>query len=80
VPEWLRILHVAQEVHGDDTPVIHSVLQADAYRMSLLRREKEIHREMDEVEEQAVKDKLSAELKELYSKLQFIEADKAEAR
>jgi ATP-binding cassette subfamily F protein 3 len=25
VPDWLRILHVEQEVHGDDTIVLNSV-------------------------------------------------------
>lgn len=92
VPDHLRILHVAQEVHGDDTPVIKSVLQADAYRLSLLRREKEINGLLDEVhggakgEEgkveltQTERDALANELKVLYSKLQYIEADKAESR
>jgi ATP-binding cassette subfamily F protein 3 len=82
IPEWLRILHVAQEVHGDDTPVLTSVLSADAYRVALLRRERDIQKALDDGlhMEQDEKDKLSSELKQIYGKLEFIEADKAESR
>jgi hypothetical protein len=36
------VLHVEQEVVGDDTPALESVLQCDTLREELLRREREI--------------------------------------
>jgi hypothetical protein len=36
------VLHVEQEVVGDDTPALESVLQCDTVREELLRKEREI--------------------------------------
>jgi hypothetical protein len=36
------MLHVEQEVVGDDTPALESVLQCDTVREELLRKEREI--------------------------------------
>lgn len=43
IPSHISILHVEQEVVGDDTPALESVLQCDFLRHSLLTREKEIN-------------------------------------
>ena len=39
----MSILHVEQEVDGDDTIALQSVLEADAKREALLMEEKEIN-------------------------------------
>lgn len=46
IPSHIRILHVEQEVHGDDTLAIDSVLECDEKRSSLLKREKEINEKL----------------------------------
>lgn len=42
IPSHISILHVEQEVVGDDTIALQSVLECDTVRENLLRREKEI--------------------------------------
>lgn len=42
IPTHIRILHVEQEVVGDDTAAIDSVLECDFKRQSLLDSEKEL--------------------------------------
>ena len=43
IPAHMSILHVEQEVDGDDTIALQSVLEADAKREALLMEEKEIN-------------------------------------
>lgn len=43
IPSHISILHVEQEVVGDDTPALQSVLECDTIREGLLKREKEIN-------------------------------------
>lgn len=43
IPSHISILHVEQEVVGDDTPALESVLECDFVRHGLLTREKEIN-------------------------------------
>jgi hypothetical protein len=42
IPSHISVLHVEQEVVGDDTPAIDSVLECDTKRQNLLNREKTI--------------------------------------
>lgn len=42
IPSHISILHVEQEVVGDDTIALQSVLECDTVREYLLKREKEI--------------------------------------
>lgn len=42
IPSHISILHVEQEVVGDDTLALQSVLECDTIRENLLKREKEI--------------------------------------
>uniref|UniRef100_A0A2K5NNG5 ATP-binding cassette sub-family F member 3 n=1 Tax=Cercocebus atys TaxID=9531 RepID=A0A2K5NNG5_CERAT len=75
VPAHISLLHVEQEVAGDDTPALQSVLESDSVREDLLRRERQLRlppREQPGSE--------AAELAEIYAKLEEIEADKAPAR
>lgn len=42
VPAHISVLHVEQEVAGDDTMALQSVLESDTFREGLLRREREL--------------------------------------
>jgi ATP-binding cassette subfamily F protein 3 len=42
IPSHISVLHVEQEVVGDDTPALESVLECDTVREELLRKEHEI--------------------------------------
>ena len=42
IPSHIRILHVEQEVHGDDTLALDSVLSCDLIRNELLEKEKDL--------------------------------------
>ncbi|KFD55955.1 hypothetical protein M513_03079 [Trichuris suis] len=79
LPSHMRILHVEQEVEGDDTLVIDSVLQADTRRQKLLQEEGRIREGMGSTSDKSA-DQLSVRLQEVYEELQAIEADKAFAR
>lgn len=46
IPSHLSILHVEQEVVGDDTLALQSVLESDEKREKLLAEEKDINRKM----------------------------------
>lgn len=77
IPSHISILHVEQEVVGDDTTALDSVLECDFVRNDLLTREKEIN---DKIKQGDADPHLSNELSEIYIQLQAIEADKAPAR
>lgn len=68
-----------QEVNGDDTLAIDSVLECDTRRHDLLVREKELSEKahLDEFKNDA---NLMAELNKVYADLEAIEADKAVSR
>ncbi|OMH81583.1 putative ABC transporter ATP-binding protein [Zancudomyces culisetae] len=95
IPTFISILHVEQEMAGDDTPAIESVVKADYFRTRLLKEEKELNAEVQEIESelsQSQEDKerclelekqksdAGNKLNEVHRKLQEIEADKAEAK
>ncbi|XP_041418199.1 uncharacterized protein LOC495035 isoform X1 [Xenopus laevis] len=77
VPSHISILHVEQEVAGDDTPALQSVLECDTLRESLLQEEKELNAKIGAGRGDGSE---SSRLSEIYSKLEEIEADKAPAR
>ncbi|XP_077283765.1 ATP-binding cassette sub-family F member 3 [Arctopsyche grandis] len=77
IPSHISVLHVEQEVVGDDTPALESVLQCDTIRENLLKREKEITSMINKGTGDST---LSAELTEVYAQLEHIEADKAPAK
>jgi len=76
IPSHIRILHVEQEVVGDDTPALQSVLEADEVREALLKEEKELNAKV----ESSTSSDASQRLSEIYAELQQIEADKAPAK
>lgn len=79
IPSHIRILHVEQEVNGDDTLAIDSVLECDTRRQELLRREKEINEKLH-LDEYKNDTSLSSEIQKIYADLEAIEADKAVSR
>lgn len=83
IPEWLRILHVEQEIEGTDQSVVNSVLEADAYLTACRVREFQINsqlKELEESEDDEHKNKLSTELKDIWAKLEYMDAEKAPSR
>uniref|UniRef100_A0A7N6FFE0 ATP-binding cassette sub-family F member 3 n=1 Tax=Anabas testudineus TaxID=64144 RepID=A0A7N6FFE0_ANATE len=77
VPAHISILHVEQEVAGDDTPALQSVLQSDTLREELLDEEKRLNTRIANGTADGME---SVRLSEIYGKLEEIEADKAPAR
>lgn len=73
LPVGLTVLHVEQEVVGDKTPAIESVLEADTERASLLA-------EMAKLKTKDDQDAVSERLGEIFSRLVLIDADSAPAR
>ncbi|XP_033894293.2 ATP-binding cassette sub-family F member 3-like [Acipenser ruthenus] len=77
VPTHISILHVEQEVAGDETPALQSVLESDSVREGLLREERELNTRISNGQADGME---SVKLTEVYAKLEEIEADKAPAR
>ncbi|APA06748.1 hypothetical protein SS1G_04651 [Sclerotinia sclerotiorum 1980 UF-70] len=95
VPTHISILHVEQEISGDDTPALQAVLDADVWRKHLLAEQVKISKQLADMEaerssmadtsEQAEKlDKeregLDQTLGDIQGKLAEMESDKAESR
>uniref|UniRef100_A0A452TIJ7 ATP binding cassette subfamily F member 3 n=1 Tax=Ursus maritimus TaxID=29073 RepID=A0A452TIJ7_URSMA len=74
VPAHISLLHVEQEVAGDDTPALQSVLESDTMREDLLQRERELSAQIAAGRAEGSE---AAQLAEIYAKLEEIEADKA---
>ncbi|KAI1301692.1 ATP-binding cassette sub-family F member 3 [Halotydeus destructor] len=70
IPKHITVLHVEQEVVGNDTPALQAVLECDTIRQNLI----------DEAERLSKADDPGARLQEVYNELSAIEADKAPAR
>ena len=47
ISSHIRILHVEQEVNGDDTLAIESVLECDIKRNELLNKERELNEKLN---------------------------------
>ncbi|XP_036623676.1 ATP-binding cassette sub-family F member 3 isoform X1 [Trichosurus vulpecula] len=77
IPTHISVLHVEQEVAGDDTMALQSVLESDTYREGLLQRERQLSAQ---ITAGRVEGPEAAQLTEIYAKLEEIEADKAPAR
>ncbi|XP_054839623.1 ATP-binding cassette sub-family F member 3 isoform X2 [Eublepharis macularius] len=77
IPSHISILHVEQEVAGDDTPALQSVLECDTTRESLLKEEKALTAQVNSGRGDGSE---SSRLSEIYARLEEIEADKAPAR
>lgn len=77
IPSHISILHVEQEVVGDNTTALESVLECDFERTRLLAEEKEI---AAKINAGSTDISLNKQLTDVYAALENIEADKAPAR
>ncbi|KAH7031882.1 P-loop containing nucleoside triphosphate hydrolase protein [Macrophomina phaseolina] len=95
IPTHISILHVEQEITGDDTPALQAVLDADVWRKHLLKEQEKISKELAELEEQRSqmadtsadaakldrqREGLDITLSDIHAKLAEMESDKAESR
>ncbi|RWR72156.1 ABC transporter-like protein [Cinnamomum micranthum f. kanehirae] len=93
IPKNRQILHVEQEVVGDDTIALQCVLNSDIERTQLLEEEAFLLAQQREIEYEGPmeksngklnggsdKDAASERLQQIYKRLEFIDAYSAEAR
>ncbi|KAL6175262.1 hypothetical protein ACLB2K_051904 [Fragaria x ananassa] len=89
IPNSCQILHVEQEVAGDDTSALQCVVNTDIERSQLLEEEVRLLAQQRELEleeatgksnEEIDKDAIGLRLQEVYKRLEFIDADSAESR
>lgn len=95
IPTHISILHVEQEITGDDTPAIQAVLDADVWRKHLLAEQEKISKQLSEIENQRStmadrsvdaerldkeREGLDTTLTDIHAKLTEMESDKAESR
>ncbi|KAK0708307.1 P-loop containing nucleoside triphosphate hydrolase protein [Lasiosphaeris hirsuta] len=95
IPTHISILHVEQEITGDDTPALQAVLDADVWRKVLIKEQGELTQKLGELEAQRVsladtsvdaakidkeREALDNRLGDVQSKLAEMESDKAEPR
>ncbi|CAL8348198.1 unnamed protein product [Arctogadus glacialis] len=77
VPAHITILHVEQEVDGDDTVALQSVLESDTLREGLLLQERQLNAR---IAAGTADGAASVCLSEIYAQLEEMEADKAPAK
>lgn len=95
IPTHISILHVEQEITGDDTSALQAVLDADVWRKHLLRELEKVTKELAEIESERAtladtsgdaarldkqREGLDQTLGDIQSKLAEMESDKAESR
>ncbi|KAK5282902.1 ATP-binding cassette, regulator of translational elongation, partial [Exophiala xenobiotica] len=95
IPTHISILHVEQEIMGDDTPALQAVLDADVWRKHLLAEQEKITKQLAALEAERStladtskdaarldkeKDGLDTTLGDIQAKLSEMESDKAEPR
>lgn len=95
IPTHISILHVEQEITGDDTPAIQAVLDADVWRKVLLREQDELNVALADLEARRApladtsadaakldleKEAKDGKLGDIQAKLAEMESDKAESR
>ncbi|OAA46459.1 protein GCN20 [Beauveria brongniartii RCEF 3172] len=95
IPTHISILHVEQELTGDDTPAIQAVLDADVWRKVLMREQEELTAALAELEVKRApladtsadaakldleKETMDTKLGDVQGKLAEMESDKAESR
>jgi len=73
------VLHVEQEVAGDDTSALESVLECDYERSTLLSQEAKLQAAIEK-DGSKTGDALGEELARVYEAMQLAEVDKAPAR
>ncbi|KAG9104507.1 hypothetical protein FRC06_001888 [Ceratobasidium sp. 370] len=84
IPAHISILFVEQEIVGDDTTALESVLKADVWRDRLLKEEKALNERLLKLEEAGgddrvadeAKEELSAQLADVHTRLAEMEAER----
>lgn len=76
----MRVLHVEQEVAGDDTSALESVLECDQERSTLLSQEAKLQAMIEKENGSKAADTLGEELTRVYEAMQLAEVDKAPAK
>lgn len=77
IPSHISVLHVEQEVVGDDTPAIQSVLESHVVREGLLKDERELNARIDAGDTDP---EINSRLTEVFHGLEAIDSAKAPAR
>ena len=83
IPANIRILHVQQEVPGNDLTPLETVLNADIERLWLLQEEERLLNEKEkepELNEDGEEIEPPYDLNDIYERMREIEANKAESR
>ncbi|KAI5776762.1 P-loop containing nucleoside triphosphate hydrolase protein [Geopyxis carbonaria] len=94
IPTHITILHVEQEITGDETSALQAVLDADVWRKHLLAEQERINRQLSAIVnrpqpitvsvgnefENKERDELDTLLADIHSKLSEIDADSAVSR
>ncbi|KAF5377158.1 hypothetical protein D9615_006417 [Tricholomella constricta] len=87
IPAHISILFVEQEIIGDDTPAIESVLKADVWRDHLLKEEASLNTKLAELEAEGddkrfedAREELSMRLAETHARLSDMDAASGPAR
>ncbi|GIY09530.1 ATP-binding cassette sub-family F member 3 [Caerostris darwini] len=80
ISNHISVLHVEQEVVGNEVIALDSVLECDEKRQNLIDEEKKILQSMNSNGPSSEDSQTSGRLQEIYAELQQIEADKAPAR
>ncbi|EHK24934.1 uncharacterized protein TRIVIDRAFT_72151 [Trichoderma virens Gv29-8] len=95
IPTHISILHVEQEITGDDTPALQAVLDADVWRKVLIREQDDLTTRLAELEVKRApladtsadaarldleKETMDTKLGDVQAKLAEMESDKAESR
>ncbi|PCH33088.1 hypothetical protein WOLCODRAFT_92925 [Wolfiporia cocos MD-104 SS10] len=87
IPPHITILFVEQEIVGDDTTAIESVLKADVWRDILLREEAELNARLSSLEAEGddkrfedARDEAQTRLAEVHARLAEMEAESGPAR
>lgn len=95
IPTHISILHVEQEITGDDTPALQAVLDADVWRKHLLKEQDKITKQLADLEAQRSqmadtsrdanaldkeREGLDTTLGDIQAKLSEMDSDKAESR
>jgi ATP-binding cassette, subfamily F, member 3 len=95
IPTHISILHVEQEITGDDTPALQAVLDADVWRKHLLAEQDKISKQLAAIETErssladtskdaqrldTEREGFDTTLSDIHAKLNEMESDKAEPR
>lgn len=79
IPPNIDVLLCEQDIQVDETPAVEMVLKADKKRLDLLAEEKHLLTAIESKDEK-ISEAANKKLKEVYSELEAIGADKAESR